>query len=152
MSKSFYSEILKLDNLDNPYQRNYFYAHFNQLGKVFVATKKILGENNFNYFASLYVREINSKYANMDLYGHDFSNFLDSREELSDMPYLKGVSSIDYYWFVMPSHSLSLERGMLNFWGLIINDGDLSQVELDGDHLEEVSIIQDETGHFLRAR
>ena len=149
MSNSFYKDILKLDDLNDPYQRNYFYGHFNQLNKVFVATKKLLGEDNFNYFAQLYVKGLKSTQANMDLYGDEFPEFLSKRAELEEMPFLRGIASIDYYWFLMPETSLEVEKGMLDFWGKVINDESLENIELDADEIEIISIHSSNDEYFL---
>lgn len=151
-SQEFYQDILKLDNLSDPYQRNYFYTHLNQLNKVFLATKALLGEDNFNFFANLYVRSLRSLEANMDCYGREFPDFLSGRDELSEMPYIKSLAEIDFYWFEMPKSSIKVEKGMLKFWGHIVNGYDLGQVEINADSLEEISIEILEDSYSLKAK
>lgn len=150
-AKDFYTEILKLENLSDPYQRNYFYGHLGQLNKVFVVTRSILGEDNFNFFANLYVRSLNSTEPNMDSYGRSFPEFLSKREELEQMPYLRGLASIDFFWYEMPEKGIRVEKGMLHFWGLVANGEDLSSVEIDGENTELISIVQEGAEFSLRA-
>ena len=153
MDDKFYNDILELADLNNPYQANYFYAHLFQLEKVFVSVRTILGHNNFKYFASQFIKEIHSDAENMDFYGWDFPKFLASRVELSQMPYLRELALIDYYWFNLGQRNkdISVVCGALNLWSKVINSEDTEGVELNADHSEIVELYLEGEQYFLRA-
>ena len=146
LPRSFYDDILKLNDLTNVYQRNYYNSHFTQIEKVFLSCEKVLGVDNFKFFIDQFVRLAKAESPNLDMYGQDFADYLSSRNELEEMGYIKHLAKLDFFWFEQSSKSIELPFGILDFWGKLINEKELSNIEIDEDIMETISILKDEQG------
>jgi hypothetical protein len=125
-SEYFSDSAISMESSKNiwVYQQNYLLTHCNKLLDIYHSVKKVLGENNFRYFACEYTFAKPPVDENLDFYGCDFGGYLSARSELNDIIYLKYISDLD--WFVyagdFEDKNLTLPKGILRLWEAILND------------------------------
>ncbi len=84
------------------YLQNSIGARRNALLSGYPTIAKILGPRYFSMLVTNYIVRHPSRDCNLNLYGHDFSQWLRTemqrRQELSDMPYLADLASLEAAW------------------------------------------------------
>ncbi|MGH7884251.1 MAG: HvfC/BufC family peptide modification chaperone [Thermodesulfobacteriota bacterium] len=90
---------LKLSSL-NIYRDLVSTNHLNALRDVYPVCCKIVGEDYFTYLSRIYLQKRPTNEPDLNLYGHDFSDFLadeiSSKKELLTMNYLWEVSKFEW--------------------------------------------------------
>ena len=128
------------------YQSNYFYGLLNALLRCYSVTGIALGEENLKYFGKLYVESTPSKSPNLDDYGSEFSEFLNTRAELEALPYLPTLAAIDWLWFNAWESPAAIQvfKGTLMLWEALRMDLDCDGIEIDPDEVEWVSVYYEQ--------
>lgn len=60
--------------------------------------KKLVGDDFFNYLTQLYIQRTPSTSPDLNNYGHDFCNFLETCNNLESVPYLPDVARLEWCW------------------------------------------------------
>ena len=122
----------------SPYLNNYLYNHIDSLLETFVSILKILGENNFRYFARQYLLANPPKDPNLDKFGEGFPSFLAKRQELEELDYLSDLGFIDLFWSGVSPEPPIVAEGTLHLWQLILDDASLDDVAIDPEKKERL--------------
>lgn len=134
------------------YQNNYLFSLLDTLKNKYQIVLKLLGDENFNFFAREYIYLTPSKNSNIDQYGSSFGEFLESKKELSEMGYIKYIAELDNYWFQLYEGSdatIELPIGVLKLWGKLKNDEELDGIEIDEEKCEVVYFIVENSEYQL---
>jgi hypothetical protein len=59
---------------------------------------KLVGEEFFNYITQQYIQDTPSVSPDLNDYGHNFSDFLDTLKNLESAPYLSDVARLEWCW------------------------------------------------------
>ena len=121
------------------YQKNYLINLVDSLLHKFCSTVKLLGQNNFKFFAKSFVLANPSLSANIDDYGLGFPEFLGSREELVDISYVEHLARLDGFYFSAHQNGeyIVLPKGILEIWDMLTHDKEPKPVEID-DSMEKI--------------
>jgi|GEM_PF-4006840 len=152
-------QILKASSNPNPpdfpnlkiYQYNYQMTHVLQIKYVYSSIEKVMGRQNLFYFARKYLELYPPKAPNLDLYGHQFSEFLGTREiqnEIKSLPYLPDLARLD--WMVYTEWSgetetntpaeVQVAKGCLKLWNAIQNEESIEGIVIDLNQSELVML------------
>lgn len=93
---------VRMESALDVYLQNSIGARRNALFSGYPTVAKILGARYFSMLATKYIVRRPSRDCNLNLYGQDFSRWLQTemprRPELSDMPYLADLASLEAAW------------------------------------------------------
>jgi hypothetical protein len=151
------TDIFKNDSRDglNIYKQNYLMSLISVLKNKYPVTLQVLGEDNFNYFTREYIYKTPSSSPNIDEYGICFNEYLGNRTELEEIGYLKYIALLDLYWFNAYDNmqsSIQLPRGILSLWGGLKNELDISNIEIDEEISEQITLVTQENEIHLVAK
>lgn len=120
------------------YQNNFLYNHLDHLESAFKASKIVLGEKNFQYFARLFLMSSPPRVTDVNQYGEGLSVFLGSRDELSEIGYLTHIAKLDWFWFTQSESEIALPKGIFKLWNALLDGDDLSGIEIDESEMENI--------------
>lgn len=91
------------DNVTAPqrlliYQRNVHSGVLNTLKRVYPAVMALVDERFFNYVATQFIERFPSRSGNLDDYGQEFANFLETFEAVRPLPYLPDVARLEWLY------------------------------------------------------
>lgn len=78
------------------YKNNIRFTLTEALQNAYSVTAKIVGEEFFNYFASLYVQEYPPRSGDLHKFGKQLAEFIEDRVELHRLGYLGDIAKIDW--------------------------------------------------------
>lgn len=90
LNSTIHSDLEALERL-NIYRNNVLGNFESILSNIFVVTKKILGEKNFDVLVQKYCQKFPSKSGDLNDFGTEFPKFLKSHE----LPYLKDLAQLE---------------------------------------------------------
>lgn len=105
IQKDFLNGILKKNNSSDKKQLSVYrdlvvINHLNALKDVYPVCLRIVGDKYFSYLSEIYMEKRPTNEPDLNIYGHDFSDFLSKeiteREELSDLGYLSEVAEFEW--------------------------------------------------------
>ncbi|MFK8139436.1 MAG: DNA-binding domain-containing protein [Bdellovibrionales bacterium] len=134
------------------YKNNYLFNLLDSLDYKYPIVKKILGNENFKFFAAEFIKSNPSTESNIDLYGQGFGSFLGSREELLSIGYVEDIARLEFFYYHIHSNlenSIVLAYGILDFWNRLAEDISLEGLELDPGREEKISVGTKESFYFL---
>ena len=144
LDKNFYMNILQLDKVQDSgmkvYQDNYLYNHLDTLKLSHEVTFKILGEDNFNYFAREYIKTHFESSGDLNIYGSEFSKFLNDKRDLHQLLYLSDIAKVDYLWSNKIVGNYSVSVGIISLWLSVLNDEKIESLEINDDIAENFEI------------
>ena len=114
------------------YRRNHLYALLEVLQRRYPAVEKFLGKDNFKFFAREYIYSHPSDDPNIDNYGSQLAEFLQTRKELHSYAYLADLAKIDSL-FYQAQGQCQVAAGVLTVWQAIINDANTTGLEVSPD-------------------
>ena len=103
------------------YRRNHLYALLTVLQQRYPVVEKFLSKDNFKFFAREYIYSHSSNDPNIDNYGKQFAEFIQTREELRDYVYLACLARLDDL-FYQEQGQCQVAVGVLAVWQAIRND------------------------------
>ena len=128
------------------YKKSFIFTLIDALKKDYPITFKILNEDNFKYFVFKYSQQYPSENANLDLYGHNFPQFLSVQEELSEELYISDIALLDYYWEreIFENKKIQVTIGVFDLWSNLHSNKEFQTPELDDSQKETLLIESNE--------
>lgn len=105
IQKDFLNGILKKNNSSEKKQISVYRDlvvtnHLNALKDIYPVCRRIVGEKYFSYLSEIYLEKRPTDEPDLNVYGHDFSDFLSDeiteREELTELGYLSEVAEFEW--------------------------------------------------------
>ena len=119
------------------------------LQRRYPAVEKFLGKDNFKFFGRKYIYNHPSDDPNIDNYGIQLAEFLQTRKELQNYVYLADLAKIDNL-FYQAQGQCRVAAGVLSVWQAIMNDTSTAGLEVSPDELRLVVCEQGLEELYLR--
>lgn len=87
---------LPVEQLMSLYRNNFYVSLTDYLKGCFPSVSALVGEEFFAQLAKAFIIRQPLANANIELYGADFSGFIDSIEQTRSLPYLAGIAALDW--------------------------------------------------------
>ncbi|MCJ8338568.1 MAG: DNA-binding domain-containing protein [Pseudomonadales bacterium] len=87
---------LPVEQLMSLYRNNFYVSLTDYLKGCFPSVNALVGEEFFAQLAKAFIIGQPLANANIELYGADFSEFIDSIEQTRSLPYLAGIAALDW--------------------------------------------------------
>lgn len=132
------------------YQKHLVYRVIEALKKDFPATAVLLEERNFQFFVFQFLKNQPLESGNIDDLSLPFKSFLEAREALKEIVWLKDILSLDFLWSRANTQqqSLILAAGALQLWQNLIDKDELV-VPVRSEQKEMVSLIEEDGESYL---
>ena len=123
------------------YRRNHLYALLAVLQERYPVVEKFLSEDNFKFFAREYIYCHPSNDPNIDNYGKQFAEFIQTRSELRNYIYLADLARLDDLFYQAQGHC-QVATGVLSVWQAIRDDTSTANLEISPHELCVVAFEQ----------